>query len=368
MGLGGVSSVGLALARSLAETARADLAKGLDPIAERDARQRAARDALTFEQCAELFLKSNESGWRNEKHRGQWESTLKTYVYPKIGTKAAANVDVGDVMSILEPIWTSKTETASRVRGRVEAVLDWARARGHRAGENPARWKGHLDHLLPKRSKVARVQHHPALPYTELPGFIVELRSREGTTALALEFAILTAARTGATIGATIGEFDVAAKIWTVAPERVGAKISGDNLEARRVPLSPRALEIVNMFLSLHGEGAAPSTPLFPGEGKGEGLSNNAMLALLERMDRSDITVHGFRSTFKDWCSECTSFPNHVSEAALWHVVADKVEAAYRRGDLLKKRTALMTAWGAYCASGTSGAAVVPLSKRAVAS
>jgi integrase len=347
MGLGGVSGVGLALARTLAEAARADLAKGLDPIAERDARQRAAMDALTFEQCAELFLKSNESGWRNEKHRAQWRSTLKKYVYPTIGNKAAANVDTGDVMGILEPLWGVKTETASRVRGRIEAVLDWARARGHRTGENPARWKGHLDHLLPKRSKVARVRHHPALPYTELPAFMVDLRSREGTAALALEFAILTAARTGATIGATIGEFDVAAKIWTVAPERAGTKISGDNPEARRVPLSSRAVEIVNMFLTLHGDGAPSSTPLFPGEGKGEGLSNNAMLALLERMERSDITVHGFRSTFKDWVSECTSFPNHVSEAALWHAVADKVEAAYRRGDLLKKRTALMAAWGA---------------------
>lgn len=369
MGLGSVSSVGLALARTLAETARADLAKGLDPIAERDARQRAAMDALTFEQCADLFLKSNESGWRNEKHRAQWGSTLKKYVYPTIGTKAAATVDISDVMGILEPIWSVKTETASRVRGRIEAVLDWARARGHRTGENPARWKGHLDHLLPKRSKVARVRHHPALPYTELPAFMVDLHGREGTAALALEFTILTAARTGATIGATLGEFDPVAKIWTVAPERAGTKISGDNPEARRVPLSPRALEIVNMFLALHGNGAASSTPLFPGEGgKGDGLSNNAMLALLERMDRGDITVHGFRSTFKDWVSECTSFPNHVSEAALWHAVADKVEAAYRRGDLLKKRTALMVAWGAYCGSGIAGGAVVPLSKRAVAS
>jgi integrase len=358
MGLGSVSSVGLGLARDLAEDARAALARGLDPIAERDAKHRAAANALTFQECAARYVKANKAGWRNAKHAAQWEATLKKYVYPVVGDSQVAvgdmpvtNVGVGEVTKILNPIWSAKTETASRVRGRVETVLDWAKAHGYRTGENPARWRGHLDKLLPARSKVRRVRHHPALPYSELPAFMVDLRTREGLAAIALEYTILTAARTGAVIGAVISEFDVPNKIWTVPPERAGTKIAGEDPQPRRVPLSPRALEIVKDMLAVHGGDAKPSIPLF-------GLSNGAMLALLERMGRGDITVHGFRSTFKDWCSEATNYPGEVSEAALWHAIADRVEAAYRRGDLFKKRTALMAAWAAYCLNPRSSSVV----------
>jgi integrase len=369
MGLGSVSTVGLALARDLAGNARALLAKGLDPIAERDAKAQADANALTFRECAKRYIAANKSGWKNAKHAAQWEATLELYVYPvpgeagiEVGDMPVSAVGVGDVTRILNPIWASKTETASRVRGRVETVLDWAKANEYRTGENPARWRGHLDKLLPARSKVRRVRHHPALPYADLPAFMVDLRGRPGVAALALEFTILAAARTGAVTGATLGEFDLTEKVWSVPPERGGTKISGEDPKPRRVPLSSPALAIVRSMFELHGKHGKPSTPLFPGGADGGGLSNNAMLALLERMGRSDITVHGFRSTFKDWCAESTNYPGEVSEAALWHAVADKVEAAYRRGDLFKKRAAMMAAWASYCDAPRAGS-VVPLSR-----
>lgn len=371
MGLGSASTVSLALARTLAGNARAVLSKGLDPIAEREARDRAAASALTFRECAERYIEANRSGWRNAKHAAQWAATLERYVYPVLGESQApigglpvGAVGVGDVTRILNPIWGTKTETASRVRGRIETVLDWAKANEYRTGENPARWRGHLDKLLPARSKVRRVRHHPALPYRDLPAFMVDLRAREGVAALALEFTILTVARTGATIGATLSEFDLAGKVWAVPAERAGAKIGGEDPKPRRVPLAPRALEIVRSMFELHGSGAKPGTPLFPGGADGHSLSSGAMLALLDRMGRGGITPHGFRSTFKDWCSEATNFPGEVSEAALWHVVADKVEAAYRRGDLFKKRAAMMAAWASYCDAPRAGS-VIPLSRGA---
>jgi len=372
MGLGSAKTISLGKARDLADDARAALAKRLDPIAEREAKDRAAANSLTFRECAARYIKANKAGWRNAKHAAQWESTLTKYVYPVLGSSQVAigdmpvaNVGVEEITKVLNPIWSVKTETASRVRGRVETVLDWAKAHGYRTGENPARWRGHLDKLLPARSKVRRVRHHPALPYGEIAGFMTDLRGQDGIAAQALEFTILTTARTSAVTGATIGEFDLTAQIWTVPPDRAGTKISGDDPKPRRVPLSARAVKIVKTMMGLHGDKAKPSTPLFPGNRSEGDLSNGAMLALLDRMGRGNITVHGFRSTFKDWCAEATNYPGEVSEAALWHVVADKVEAAYRRGDLFKKRTALMGAWASYCEAPRGS--VVPLSKKASA-
>ena len=352
MGLGPVSvkpddkRITLADARQKAAAARSLLIDGIDPIAARDARRAqvalADAQAVTFKHCADEYLKDNEASWKNEVHRRQWTSTLKTYVHPVIGHLPVAGVDTGLVLKILRPIWNEKPETANRVRGRVETILDWAKTHTYRTGDNPARWKGHLDNVLPKRSKVKRVRHHPALPYDDVPEFVAELHDIEGISAQALEFTILTAGRTGAVIGALLTEIDFEAKIWTVPPERAGTKINGD--ESRRVPLSDRAIEILK---ALPREDGNPH--VFIGDKPGKHLSNMAMLELIREM-RPGFVPHGFRSSFKDWCAETTNYPNEVSEAALWHVVADKVEAAYRRGDLFEKRRALMADWAAYCA------------------
>ncbi|UPK35548.1 integrase arm-type DNA-binding domain-containing protein [Bradyrhizobium sp. 186] len=347
MGLGPVDIVSLSEARDAARGCRKLLLAGVDPIEarrlERLKNQAATAKLITFRECAEKYIAAHEGSWRNEKHRAQWTSTLKTYAYPTIGALAVATVDTSLVIGIVEPLWSTKPETAGRVRGRIESVLDWARVREYRQGENPARWKGHLDHLLPKRSKVARVKHHPALPYPDLPRFMNELRARKGLTARALEFTILTVARTGATVGATLEEVDVKARVWTVPAERTGAKITGQDSKPKRVPLSARALAILKALPREEG-----NPYLFIGAKAGQPLSNMAMLELLREM-RPGYVPHGFRSTFKDWCSETTNYPNEVSEAALWHVVADRVEAAYRRGDLFQKRRALMSDWAAYC-------------------
>lgn len=347
MGLGPVDIVTLAEAREAARGCRKLLLGGVDPIearrAERQQNRTATAKLITFRECAEKYIAAHEGSWRNAKHRSQWKSTLETYAYPTIGDLAIAAVDTTLVIGIIEPLWSTKPETAGRVRGRIESVLDWARVREYRQGENPARWKGHLDHLLPKRSKVARVRHHPALPYPDLPKFMKELRARSGLTARALEFTILTVARTGATIGATLDEVDVKAKVWTVPAERTGAKITGE--DPKRVPLSARAVTILKALPREEG-----NPHLFVGAKAGKALSNMAMLELMREM-RPGYVPHGFRSTFKDWCSETTHHPNEVSEAALWHVVADKVEAAYRRGELFEKRRAMMSDWAAYCAS-----------------
>jgi len=261
-----------------------------------------------------------------------------------------AAIDTGLVMRVLKPIWRKKTETASRLRGRIESVLDWARVHGYRSGENPARWKGNLDHLLPARSKVRPVQHHPALSYPEIPAFMADLRQCPDGAARALEFTILTAARTNETIGATRAEIDTREKAWKVPGARM--KSGRDH----RVPLSKRALAILDVTSSSDAKDAF----LFEGRKIGRPLSNMAMLKLLERMGRSDLTVHGFRSSFRDWAAERTNFPNEVVEMALAHAVEDKTEAAYRRGDLFEKRRRLMDAWAEFCTSGGTGQ-VVPL-------
>ncbi|MGH7046817.1 MAG: tyrosine-type recombinase/integrase [Stellaceae bacterium] len=345
MGLGPLSTFGLAAARDKATECRRLVYDGVDPIEERRAKRLVAKidtaKVMTFRQAAEAYIRAHSAGWRNPKHAAQWPATLGTYVYPVMGELPVQAVDVGLVMKAIEPIWQTKPETASRVRGRIEAVLDWATARGYRQGENPARWKGHLENLLPPRSKVRRVKHHAALPFAELPAFMAELRQQEGVAARALEFAILTVARTGEAIGARWSEIDLEARLWTIPPERM-KKADREH----RVPLSEPAMAILRDVAAIR-----MSNYVFPGGRPGRPLSNMSMLMLLRRMGRDDATVHGLRSTFSDWVAERTAFPAEVREMALAHTVGDKVEAAYRRGDLFAKRRQLAEAWGRYCST-----------------
>jgi integrase len=353
MGLGPYPDVSLAEARQKAFDARRLLRDGVDPIEARRGARMAARleeaRGLTFKDCAERYIAAHEAGWRNAKHRAQWRSTLGTYASPELGDLSVAAIDTALVMKTLEPIWQAKPETADRLRGRIEAVLDWAAARNYRTGDNPARWRGHLDKLLPARRRLARVKHHAALPARDLPAFMVELRDQAGVSARALEFAILTAARTGEVIGATWGEIDMGEKVWTVPAERMKGG------RTHRVPLCERTVEILDT-LPRGGDS------VFGGTRARKPLSQMALLMTLRRMKRDDLTVHGFRSTFRDWAAECTSFPREVAEAALAHVISDKVEAAYRRGDLFERRRQLMEAWSRYCASRPRNAtSVVPI-------
>lgn len=355
MGLGSADLFTLAEARQKALAARRMVAEGIDPIdarhAERQAKALDAAKAMTFKAAALAYIAAHRAGWKNPVHAKQWPSTLETYVYPLFGSLPVGAVDTALVTKAIEPIWTEKPETASRVRGRIESVLDWATARGYRTGENPARWKGHLQNLLPKKSKVRRVEHHAALPYAEIGAFMTELREQPGTAARALEFAILTAARTGEVIGARWDEFDLAERVWTIPAERMKAG------KEHRVPLSDAALAIVEEM------GAIRSGEfVFPGGKPGRPLSNMALLMTLRRMKRDDLTAHGFRSTFRDWISEKTNFPSEVAEMALAHTVADKVEAAYRRGDLFQKRRQLAEAWAKFCDAPTTTGIVVPIS------
>jgi integrase len=341
MGLGPLSVFGLADARAKAAECRRLTYEGIDPIeARRAQRTQAALEAaasLTFKNCTEQYIAAHGTGWRNAKHAAQWSSTLKTYAEPVIGALPVRNVDTALVMKIVEPLWSKKPETASRLRGRIEAVLDWATVRNYRQGENPARWRGHLDKLLPSRAKVRSVKHHAALPYNELPAFMTALRAQGGIAARALEFLILTAARTGEVIGALPDE--IKDKVWTVPAGRMKAS------KEHRVPLSAPALAIAETMRDDH-----PGAFLFPGGKRDKPLSNMAMLALLERVGRSDLTAHGFRSTFRDWAAECTNYSNEVVEMALAHTINSKVEAAYRRGDLFEKRRSLMADWAKFCA------------------
>jgi integrase len=343
MGLGSLTDVPLAKARQKAADARELRSEGKDPIIEREAQRAAQRLAearsVTFQDCAEQLIASKELGWRNAKHRQQWRNTLAAYAYPRLGKIPVADIDTNGVLRVIEPLWRDKTETASRLRGRIEAVLSWAKARGFRTGENPAQWRGHLDQLLPARSKVRRVEHLAALHYRELSTFMARLRAKSGVTPRALEFTILTAGRTGEVVHARWDEIDMTERLWTVPAERMKAG------REHRVPLSSRAVAIlkeVNAF--------RVNDFVFPGIKRGRPLSDVALLMLLRGM-HPGITTHGFRSTFKDWAAEQTSTPNFVSEAALAHVVANKVEGAYRRGELLEKRRQLMQAWCNFCGS-----------------
>ena len=356
MGLGPTHTVSLAEARQKALDCRKARLDGKDPIQDRKTARSAARleaaKAMTFKDCAERYIAAHKAGWRNLKHAAQWPATLGTYVYPVFGPLPAQAVDVGLVMKALEAIWTEKPETASRVRGRIESVLDYATARGWRTGENPARWRGHLENLLPKKAKVRRVEHHAALPYPEIAAFVSALRQQEGVSARALEFAILTAARTGEVIGARWEEINLAENLWTIPAHRMKAG------KEHRVPLSPPALAIVEDLAKVR-----ESDFVFMGGRHGRPISNMSMLMLLRRMDRDDLTVHGFRSAFRDWAAERTTFPAEVAEMALAHTVSDKVEAAYRRGDLFQKRRQLAEAWANFCApaSAAAGAKVVSI-------
>ena len=337
LGLGSAGEVGLKEARQNAARARRQIRDGLNPIDERR-KERAKASSPTFAACAERFISANQVAWGNAKHRAQWHSTLKAYAYPTLGEQPVNAVGVADVLRVLKAVWATKPETASRLRGRVERVLDWARASGLRHGENPARWRGHLDKLLPKRSQVRAVRHFAALPWRGVPAFMAALRERAGIAARALEFLILTAARSGEVRGISWAEVD--GDVWIIPAERMKAQ------REHRVPLSARALAILD---EMRRFGSEPGQLVFPGMRAGRPLSDMSLTAVLRRMGRDDLTVHGFRSTFRDWSAETTSFPREVCEQALAHTLANKVEAAYRRGDLFEKRRRLMSAWADYC-------------------
>jgi len=349
MGLGSYHDINLAEARDRARNFRRMVKEGIDPIDNRRAgraAQRAERaKVMTFRECAEAFIAAHQAGWRNAKHAAQWPSTLEAYVYPHLAALPVGTIDTSLVMKALEPIWLAKPETAGRVRGRIESVLDWAAARGYRTGENPARWRGHLENLLPRKSKIRSVEHHAALPYAELRGFMTELRQQAGVAARALEFTILTASRTGEAIGACWDEISMAERLWTVPPGRMKAS------REHRVPLSPHAVAILEEMRTIR-----VGDFVFPGSRAGQPISNMAMMMTLRRMGRGELTVHGFRSSFRDWAAERTSFPRELAEMALAHAVADKVEAAYRRGDLFEKRRQLMGAWARYAAANSVSA------------
>lgn len=345
IGLGpasGKDSISLAAARDAATALRLKVKSGVDPL---DERQRVAAEALataqaasiagiTFKAVAESYIAANESSWRNDKHRQQWRNTLTTYVYSVMGDLPVAEVRTAHVLKVLEPIWQLKPETASRIRGRIETILDAAKARGFREGENPARWRGHIAQLLPTRSRLTR-GHHKAIPYEAIPAFVESLRTREAIAALALEFVILTACRTSEVLGATWDEVSLEKAVWTIPAKRMKAG------REHRVPLSPRAIEILETIKPLNKDW------LFPSE-KGSKLSGMAMAMLLRRM-KVDATVHGFRSAFRDWAAESTAYAHEVCEMVLAHVIGNKAEAAYRRGDLFEKRRRLMAEWASYC-------------------
>jgi integrase len=354
-GLGSVDTWSLAQARDRAQQMRQQRDDGVDPIDDRRARR--ANEAIktaklkTFSECAEAYIKAHQAEWCSPKSLKAWEGTLRMYAYPEIGALPVREVDTPLVVNVLQPVWSRAPETGNRLRGRIEAILGWATTSGFREGDNPARWRGHLENLLAKpgdakarkREAKGRTAHHPALPYPEIGGFMVELRKEEGVGARALEFAILTAARTGEVIGARWEEFDLKNRTWTIPAERMKSR------REHRVPLSDAALAIVEEMAAIRS-----SDFVFPGMRHGEGMSNMTLLALLRRMGRDDVTVHGFRSTFSDWCAERTAFPAEVREMALAHAVGDKVEAAYRRGDLFRKRLQLAEAWSKFCSAPAS--------------
>jgi len=338
MGLGPLALFGLQEARAKALDARRLRHEGVDPIEARRAARAQTRlnaaKAMTFQQCADRYIKDHRAGWRNGKHVEQWESSLRRFTFPVIGALPVQAIDTALVRKVLDPIWTTKPETASRVRGRIESILDWAKASGYRAQvENPARWKGHLDHLLAERTKVRMVEHYAAMPYNDLPGFLVELRKKKGIDARALEFTILTAARVSEAVGARWSE--ISGDVWTIPADRMkGGK-------PHRVPLSRRAMDLLEM-LPRNGD------LIFPGPKFRRALNINAPRKLLIGMGRR-VTVHGFRSSFRDWAAERTNYPDHVVEQALAHTIGSAVERAYRRTDVFEQRRRLMDAWAEFC-------------------
>jgi integrase len=351
LGLGSFPDTTVASARAKVSDLQRQRMLGEDPLAMKRAGQaeQRASDAklMTFRAAGEAYIESNKSGWKNSKHAAQWAATLKTYVYPLIGDLPVKDVETAKVVDVLEQpsgaatLWADKPETASRIRGRIESILDWARVRGYREGENPARWRGHLDQALPAKSKIRKVQHHPAESIDGIGPFMRRLRLQPGVAACALDFTILTAARTSEALGTRWHEIDLESRIWSVPALRM----KGDR--EHRVPLSAQAVSILTRAVSRPG-GVNPNDYVFA-SASGTRLSAMALLMLLRRMERSDITVHGFRSTFRDWVSERTNFPTEAAELALAHTLDDKVEAAYRRGDQIEKRRLMMMAWAAFC-------------------
>ena len=368
IGMGGYPDVTLAGAREAARVIREKIKSGIDPVAERAAARSnlaaAVASAITFKTAAEKYIAANEAGWKNAKHAAQWTATLETYAYPTIGNLQVAHVETSHVVGILEAIWNTKTETASRLRGRIEAVLDWAKVRGYRKTENPARWKGHLDHILPARNKVQKATHHAALDYRNIGEFMAALKVVDGMGARALEFAILCASRSNEVRGATWAEIDEKAGVWIVPAERMKAE------REHRVPLSPAALAMLESLPRMLGTGL-----IFP-SAKNDVLSDMTLTAVIRRMNEAStkagntgwrdnagkvITAHGFRSTFRDWAGETTAYPREVIEHALAHQLKDKAEAAYQRGDLLDKRRRLMADWAKHCATVAKFADVTPI-------
>lgn len=342
MGLGSYPTFGLADARDRAKTSRQLLADKIDPLETKRkkllADRLSAASVISFDDAAAQYIKKQEPGWKNIKHASQWRATIATYASPLIGGLPVHLIDNAAVVSVLEPIWNNKRETATRLRGRLEKILDWATSLKYRAGDNPAKYKGNLDNFLTKSKKT--VEHHPALPFIAIGAFMTELRNMPGMAALALQFIILTAARTSEVLKVQWSEIDLISGVWIIPRERMK---SG---KEHSVPLSFEALEILRKAESeMHS-----SHFVFAGT-NGKVLSNMACLAVLKRMERPGLTVHGFRSTFRDWCSESTAYPRDVAEMALAHAIADKTEAAYRCGDLFEKRTRMMADWSIYCAS-----------------
>jgi integrase len=362
MGLGPLSLVSLAEARALAVEARKQLHAGTDPLAHRQAERQqaaiAAAKSITFNAATAAYLEAHRDEWRNARHAKQWASSLEAYAAPVIGNLPVQAIDTSLVLRVLQPIWATRTETASRLRGRIESVLSWSTVHGYRTGDNPARWKDHLDHLLPSRSKVREVQHLAALPFSELPAFMLELRQVDTIPARALEFLILTATRTGDLVGQASDDkppmrwshVDLTARTWTIRKTKTG--------KTHVVPLSDAAMAVLQHLLPLRQK---PDDVVFPGTRSGAAINPGTMLKTLRAMGRASITAHGFRATFRTWAGDRTTFPKDVIEAALTHVIADDVEAAYRRGSFFDKRRRLMDAWSRYASSAPASATVVPL-------
>lgn len=361
LGLGGYPDVTLALAREKARDTREKIAHGIDPVAERQRLRSAAlaerlRD-MTFEKAAEAVVAKKQAEARNPKHGKQWASTLETYAYPVLGPMSVADIDLAHVKQVLEPIWQTKTETATRVRQRIETVLSWASVHGHRSGENPARWKGNLDAVLPAPTKVSKVEHHRAMPMDDMHDFMLALEKRKGIAPRCLAFVILTAVRSGEARAATWDEIDLAEKVWTIPGDRMKAG------REHRVPLSAPAVELLEALPRFAG-----CNLIFPNS-QGRKLSDATLAAVLKRMKLHETaTVHGFRSTFRDWAAERTSTPHHVAEMALAHTIKNHAEAAYRRGDLLAKRAKLMQQWADFLATAPAQAEnVTPIRENKVA-
>lgn len=358
MGMGGFPDVTLAQAREKAREARACVERGVDPVAERAAARSALmaeRGAMTtFEEAARQFISAKSAEWKNVKHGQQWTNTLEAYAFPFVGKLACADIALPHVLKILEPIWTTKTETATRLRGRIESVLDWATVRGFRKGENPARWKGHLDKILPAPGKVAKVEHHEAVAVDDVAAFMQDLRKRDGVAAKALEFLILTVVRSGEVRGAVWSEIDLAGRVWKIPPERMKAG------KEHRVPLSDEALRLLEALPRVAGNDLVFPSP------RGLVLSDMTLTAVMRRMERKEVP-HGFRSTFRDWAAERTNYPREVAEMALAHTIGNAVEAAYRRGDLFEKRARMMAEWAKFCDTIKTAGEVIPIRAKGAA-